>query len=612
MLRVLRTGNKRTKLIWWVLIIITVVTFVLGFNVLMTGFDTQRGAQAVGAKGIINGERVSQQDYEFSLSDARANYRRQYGMDPADRDQQVVELQAWRNVVNNQLLADQAKKAGLKASDPEVVLTLQANPPQALTSNPVFLTDGKFDIQKYRAAATDTRPEMAQFWAAWENQVRRELPVRKIQERLLASIKLSDPELREAFHDRFDRLTATLVQVPPADSGSATATDADLQKVFDKYKTRFSTGARTQLEVLAAPKKYTDEDTRQARELANSLRDRARRGEDFAQLAKDYSEGPNAEKGGLIDRFFSPSELGPVLGQHLSALRPGEVADPFQEGSRFMVFKILDPARDTSAAKAPYPGALKLAQIVVKIHPAGDGLRQQATEMVELAKRARSVGLSRAATEKALTTTKTSFFDYRNEPPQLFATPEAADWGLTHAKDQVSPLFEGPDEFVIVQVVAQHPAGPPSREEVNDQLRAVFEVEHRVDRSKSRADQIAAALRSGQTVEQAAAAAGLTPIRLDGMTRAQPDPRIVGTPALIGQLWSAKPGQVIGPLRATNAWYFARLDGITAAPDTMFNQMKGQITTDILTRRQRSFFDGYIEKLRTGAKIEDLRLEGQN
>ena len=44
----------------------------------------------------------------------------------------------------------------------------------------------------------------------------------------------------------------------------------------------------------------------------------------------------------------------------------------------------------------------------------------------------------------------------------------------------------------------------------------------------------------------------------------------------------------------------------------MFNdQIKGQITTDILTRRQRTFFDGFLTKLRNDAKVVDARNAGQ-
>src|SRR5207249_6447019 len=113
----------------------------------------------------------------------------------------------------------------------------------------------------------------------------------------------------------------------------------------------------------------------------------------------------------------------------------------------------------------------------------------------------------------------TRFFDANDTPPELFGEPEAADWGLTAKKGAVSPVFEGLDDFVIVQVQEQSPAGPAPREEIAPQLRQLAELDARVERSKPKADAVAAALKEGRTLEQAAAAVGLTPNRVEPMTR---------------------------------------------------------------------------------------------
>ncbi len=73
-------------------------------------------------------------------------------------------------------------------------------------------------------------------------------------------------------------------------------------------------------------------------------------------------------------------------------------------------------------------------------------------------------------------------------------------------------------------------------------------------------------------------------------------------------LFAAPRGKVFGPVRASQGWLFARVDTVTVAADTLLNdQMKGQLTNEILSQRQRSFFDGFVEKLRAGAQIHDLR-----
>ena len=78
-------------------------------------------------------------------------------------------------------------------------------------------------------------------------------------------------------------------------------------------------------------------------------------------------------------------------------------------------------------------------------------------------------------------------------------------------------------------------------------------------------------------------------------------------------LLGSTPGRVVGPYRNSQGWSFARLDGIAAAPDTLLNdQTRGQLTTDILSARQRQFFDSYISKLRESSQVADLRGSGRS
>jgi parvulin-like peptidyl-prolyl isomerase len=270
------------------------------------------------------------------------------------------------------------------------------------------------------------------------------------------------------------------------------------------------------------------------------------------------------------------------------------------------MFKILDPARDSVARNAP-AGTVKLAQIMTRIRPSTDDVRTQYENAKKVAQRAGQVGLAKAATEKGLSTEKTQVFDQNNLPPQLYVAPDAADWGLGHKQGEVSPVFSTGESYIIAQVALQHAAGPPTKAEVGDQLKQIADVEHRVEASRPRADQVEQALKSGRTLEQAAQAAGLSTMPVQ-MTRQQADPRLMPAPELQGALWAAKPGQVVGPIRSPGGWFFGRVENVVAAPDTMFNdQVKGQLTTEILTRRQRAFFEGYLTMLRGRSKIVDTR-----
>lgn len=600
MLRFLRMGNKRTKTIWWILIIVTVVTFVGGFVFLFgAGLDSGTRARAGGAVGTVNGTPIPREAYASALAEQRAAYSRQYGADPTDRDAQMVEIQTWRGLVTQQLLADQARKLGLKATDREVVLSLQSSPPAVLANSPSFQTDGKFDPQKYAAAMRDPGNN----WAGFEAIVREQLPVRKLQERLMASLKLSQPELEQTFRDRFERLSATIAMVPASnDTGIPAPTDAGLQRVYEKYKTRFTAPARTQLEMLIVPKKVGDAEVKVAQEAATSYVERARRGEDFAALVRDYSEGPAINKGGEVDRTFTVADFGPVFGPRMMTMNKGDISDPMREGMRFIVFKVLD--------KTPGAGGLptfRVAELVVRVRPSETALADQMQQLEKIQKRAGTIGLGKAAVEGGMVTTRSDFYDATNAPPQLFGVPAAGDWALTAKQGAVSPVFAGLDEYAVVEVASQQPAGVMPKSEITDALRQLADFDARVDRARPRADAIATAIASGKSLEAAASASGVSTFTIENTTRRQPDPRIASAPELVGALFGAGPGKTVGPVRGLNGWYFGRTTSITPADTSQFNAMKGQLTTEILNQRQQAFFNDYIMNLRSKAKIEDLR-----
>ncbi len=610
MLENLRGGGRRKTVIWWVLIIVTTFTFVIGFNFIgAVGGDPLSGNQtgAEGTAGIVNGETIKMAEYQRAVGEARLQYRQRFNTDPIDRDLKAVEQQAWRNLVTQRLFVTQSKLAGIRVTDNEVLDGVRRIPPPEVQAAPEFSKDGQFDFQRYQQLLADP----AMNWAPYEARMRREiLPINKLQERLLSSIKLSEPELKRSFHDRYDRFSASVLHVPPADTGRSKGDDATLQRIYEKYKDRLVSGARTQAEVLSIPRTYSEDDVRVAMEMAASYHERWKSGEPFDQLARDHSEGPNADRGGVIDRWFSPSELG-VLGQMVDARRPGDVIPPYREGGQVFVVRILDPATDSLALNPPFPRAVKIAQLTVKIRIADESLREQYKAAKTIRDRAASLGeggLAKAATEKALTTTKTGFFNDQNPPQSLFQAPDASEWATAHDEDDVSAVFIGSDEFHVLQITHQYAAGQsPARKDVAEQIKQIADVEARLELSKSRADRITEALKSGMSLEAVAEAEALavSPVT---MTRQQPDQRLAASPEVQGALFAAKPGQLLGPIRTPSGWFFARLDAVEVASDSLLDgTVKGQITTDLLQRRQQNFFQGFFTRLRADAKIEDQR-----
>ncbi|HEY3216302.1 MAG TPA: peptidyl-prolyl cis-trans isomerase [Candidatus Eisenbacteria bacterium] len=601
MLKYLRMGSKRTKAIWWALIVLTVGTFVGGFIFLFgAGLDVGMQAQITGALGMVDGEPITRAEFQDAMTQQREAYRQQYKSEPVEQAMQLVEVQAWRGVVTQHLMDRSARRLGLKATNPEVVLSLKSSPPQLLVSAPNFLTDGRFDPNKYAAALRNPNIN----WSPFEKMVREQLPTRKLQERLVASLKLSQPELADAYRNRFEKVALTGVQVPPAELPQVPPPSAaDMDRVYEKYKGRFSGPARVVLEILEVPRKFSAEEVRAAREQAKSLAERARRGESFADLARDYSEGTGAEKGGEIDRFFQPGDFGPDLAAKMMAMQKGDISDPIPDPGRFTILKVIDRIQNPPS---PVP-SLKVAQITIKVRPSETSLRDQLQELRQLRARAQKVGLGRAAVEKGLATSKTEPFPLGQTSPQLARAPQAVDWSAGAKIKDLSPIFEGLDEYFLAQMLERRPAGPPSKQDLAQQLRPIAEGEARVAAARPRADQILQAVTAGKTLELAAQAAGLSTFRVDGMSRQQPDPKLAISAEAVGAAFGAPAGRTVGPIESPAGWFILRVDSRIPADSAAFEQLKGQISSSILERKQREFFTTWIAEQRLKAKIRDLR-----
>jgi parvulin-like peptidyl-prolyl isomerase len=85
----------------------------------------------------------------------------------------------------------------------------------------------------------------------------------------------------------------------------------------------------------------SEERRRQAREKIDEAWSRARAGEDFAELARLYSESPLAERGGDMG-FIPRGRMLPEFEDVVFATGVGEITPVFETAYGFNVVKVLD------------------------------------------------------------------------------------------------------------------------------------------------------------------------------------------------------------------------------------------------------------------------------
>jgi peptidyl-prolyl cis-trans isomerase SurA len=124
--------------------------------------------------------------------------------------------------------------------------------------------------------------------------------------------------------------------------------DSELQEAYEARQESYRiAGTQTVSHVLfLLPERASDDDVAQRRAKAERVLQEIRDGGDFAALARQHSEGPSAERGGLLGTFQA-NELLPGFDEATAGLLPGEVSDVVRTRVGLHVIRLEDRQADS-------------------------------------------------------------------------------------------------------------------------------------------------------------------------------------------------------------------------------------------------------------------------
>jgi parvulin-like peptidyl-prolyl isomerase len=156
------------------------------------------------------------------------------------------------------------------------------------------------------------------------NEVLAQAYVKDLQTNLV-----TDADVERYYSDHkgdFEEVRARHILVSTRSAGQGDDEDADEKKAPEK----------------AGVEKEKTLSKDEARAKAQSLLDRARKGEDFARLAEEYSDDPGSKtKGGDLG-YFSKGMMTPPFEQAAFSLKPGEISAPVETEFGFHIIKVED------------------------------------------------------------------------------------------------------------------------------------------------------------------------------------------------------------------------------------------------------------------------------
>ncbi|SLM28253.1 PpiD1 [Desulfamplus magnetovallimortis] len=349
MLRFMRenTGSWIIKII---LGLIVVVFIFLGMG--------SMGSKDRGQVAMVNDMPITMDEYRQSYQNTVEQIRNRFGGNVSEEllNMLNVRKQALDRLIEERLITDEAAKLDIQVSERELQ--------HALVAIDTFKKDGVFDLATYRMVLSRNRLTPETFEAMQLENMRRS----KVIDFVLKSVKVSDLEAGEWYRQNNSEVSVDYVKFDTA-SFSVEIDDAKVADYYEKNKNRYMSEPELTVQYLEyAFEDYKDQTeitkenialyynenqgkfttpeqveashilikvdakadeavVESARKEAEEIYNKAVAGGDFAELAKEFSQGPTKDKGGYLGKFARNTMVKPFADKAFS-MKPGEISEP--------------------------------------------------------------------------------------------------------------------------------------------------------------------------------------------------------------------------------------------------------------------------------------------
>jgi peptidyl-prolyl cis-trans isomerase D len=353
----------------WLLVVVISVPFAFwGINEYMSVGDRLPVAE-------VNGIEIDQQQYRAALDNQRQFLMRQAGeqANPAMFNDPAFKRGVLEAMIQRALLKEDTERAGYRIGDAQLAGFIR--------SVPQFQREGKFDPRLYEQVLLASREGSAVF----EDRLRQQHAIEQVRHSFTESSFVTTQELERLLRLSTERREFSHVVFPAADAGKDVSvpggrieqeyrenqaayrtpermrveylrlsprdyasdiklSEEDLRRVFEsrKQKLRVPEQRRASHILIKLPEKADapamDEALRKAGELAR----RARAGEDFAKLAKDYSQDAGSAKAGGDLGGVAPGTMVKPFEDAVFRLNAGEISEPVKSEFGYHVIKLTE------------------------------------------------------------------------------------------------------------------------------------------------------------------------------------------------------------------------------------------------------------------------------
>jgi peptidyl-prolyl cis-trans isomerase D len=593
-------------------------------------------SQREGIVATVNGESISLEDYRNAYNRLMDQARQSLGSNLSDEMLKTLQLpkRAMEQLIDRTLLKQAAERLKMQVTDEELA--------QSIRSTPAFQAEGVFDRRRYQQVLSlnRTTPEV------FELNQRDSLLVGKLVRLVTDTVKVSETEAESWYQWNHAAIRFDFVTVDAERTKNISVTADEVAHYFERTKQAYQIPPEVQVRyVRFDPEAYSQqiqippEEIRdyyeanldrfviaptveashilirvpddadpaaveKAREHLQTILKQAREGQDFAQLAKQYSEDEGTkEKGGALGAF--PKEaMVPPFGEVAFATPPGQISEPVRTRFGWHLIQVakVNEGRTRSVEEA---------HDEIQNHLKNERARSLAYDDAEAVYDGASVGndLVGAAAARQLEVRTTEFFG-RNGPVKGIAQGAA----FAQAAFQVSPGIVGEiqdfgDGYYLLQTVENRPARIPELAAVEARVKQDLIREKQREQARKDAHALLEDLKGGVAWEQAAKKLGLAPRAAGFLKRNDPIADLGPEPEMLRIAFERSGSSPLPaePIPTAKGFAVVRFGERRPADMAGFEQERTQIVERLLQQKKFKAWEAWMSQLRDRSQVDQKR-----
>jgi peptidyl-prolyl cis-trans isomerase D len=383
-----------------------------------------------------------------------------------------------------------------------------------------------------------------------------------------------------------------------------------LQDYYDANPERFVIPKTVEARhiLIRLPADAAPEAVEKAQGKIQEIQKMAREGQDFAELAKQYSEDEGSKaQGGALGAFPKEAMIQPFADVAF-ALSPGQISDPVR--TRFglhliKVEKVNDGrTRSFAEAKADIQNQLTRERTRTKAYDEADALYDAASTGGDL---------GAAAAARKLEVKTTEFFSRTGPVKGVAQAAQFAQAAFQLTPGEISEVQDLGDGFYLLQVVEARPSKIPELSAVEAAVRQDWIKEKQREMARKEAEALAAEVKAGLSLEQAAKKIGVSPGRSDFIKRTDPIPGLGNEPEVNRAAFDLSAGRPLAadPVQTAKGYCVLRFVELKEPAMEGLETERSQIREQLLQQKQMKIWEAWMSQLRNSSEIERRKDFGQ-